>query len=64
MSVWTSPMVAATRAVRIPTTMTTSIAMGARLKTGEQRTLEVVGACSDAYGADLITLDESESNTP
>ena len=33
-------------------------------KTGEQRTLEVVDACSDAYGADLITLDESESNTP
>ncbi|MDP2833253.1 MAG: caspase family protein [Pseudomonadota bacterium] len=29
-------------------------------KTGAQRTLEVVATCSDAYGADLITLDEVE----
>lgn len=29
-------------------------------KTGALRTLEVVAACSDAYGADLITLEEVE----
>lgn len=29
-------------------------------RTGTQRTLEVVAACSDAYGADLITLQEVE----
>ncbi len=29
-------------------------------KTGAKRNLEVVAACSDAYGADLITLEEVE----
>lgn len=29
-------------------------------KSGAQRTLEVVATCSDAYGADLITLEEVE----